>query len=70
MMSDRPPLEISLDESTFRDYYYLKEELTDFCKTVGLPTSGGKLELIERIAHHLKTGEILHQDCRTRSTSP
>lgn len=69
-MSDRPRLEISLDESTFRDYYYLKEELTDFCSAVGLPTSGGKLELIERIAHYLKTGEILYQDSKTRSTSP
>lgn len=69
-MSERPPLEITLDESTFRDYYYLKEELTDFCKTVGLPTSGGKLELTQRIAHYLKTGEILPQKSKTRNTSP
>lgn len=69
-MSERPPLEITLDESTFRDYYYLKEELTDFCKTVGLPTSGGKLELTQRIAHYLKTGEILPQESKTRNTSP
>lgn len=69
-MSERPPLEVTLDESTFLDYYYLKEELTDFCKTVGLPTSGGKLELTQRIAHYLKTGEILPQESKTRSTSP
>lgn len=69
-MSERPPLEITLDESTFLDYYYLKEELTNFCKTVGLPTSGGKLELTQRIAHYLKTGEILPQESKTRSTSP
>lgn len=69
-MSERPPLEITLDESTFLDYYYLKEELTNFCKTVGLPTSGGKLELTQRIAHYLKTGEILPQESKTRNTSP
>ena len=49
-MSERPDLDKSLDSKTFRSYYYLKEELTAFCRQNGLPVSGGKLELNERIA--------------------
>lgn len=31
-MINRPDLEIHLEESTFRNFYYLKEELVLFCK--------------------------------------
>ena len=58
-MSDRPNLNKNLDEKTFRNYYYLKEELVDFCKENNLPLSGGKPELTERIAYFLRTGKIL-----------
>ena len=47
-MSERPRLDRSLDGETFRSYYYLKEELTAFCRENGLPVSGGKLEITER----------------------
>ena len=56
---ERPVLDINLDSKTFRDFYYLKEELVDFCRDSGLPVSGGKLELTDRIAHFLDTGEVL-----------
>ena len=56
---DRPVLDKSLDSKTFRDFYYLKEELVDFCRENGLPVSGGKLELTDRIAHFLDTGEVV-----------
>jgi hypothetical protein len=46
-----------LNSKTFREYYYLKEELITFCRNEGLSTSGGKIELIDRIAHFLDTGE-------------
>lgn len=55
----RPNLHKDLDSSTFREYYYLKEELVNFCRENGLPVSGGKIELTERIAYFLETGEIL-----------
>lgn len=42
-MSERPALDRSLDSKTFRDFYYLKEELVSFCRENGLPVSGGKL---------------------------
>lgn len=58
-MTERPVLDKKLDSKTFRDFYYLKEELVDFCRKNNLPVSGGKLELTDRIAYFLDTGEIL-----------
>ena len=57
-MSDRPELNKDLDGNTFRNYYYLKEELVEFCRMNHLPTSGGKIELTERIATFLDTGKV------------
>ena len=57
-MDKRPELNLNLDSETFRNYYYLKEELMKFCRDNGLPSSGNKKELTERIAHYLDTGEI------------
>ncbi len=58
-MCERPELDARLDARTFRNYYYLKEELTAFCKAHGLPVSGGKIEIADRVAHYLDTGEAL-----------
>ena len=55
----RPQLDKSLDSQTFLNYYYLKEELVDFCKQNGLPTLGNKVDITKRIAYFLDTGEIL-----------
>lgn len=41
----------------FEGSYYLREELIEFCRENGLSTYGGKLEISDRIAHYLKTGE-------------
>ena len=57
-MSERPELSRELDAETFREYYYLKEELVSFCRENGLPASGGKRELTERIACFLETGRV------------
>ena len=57
-MTFRPDLTRGMDSQTFREYYYLKEELVTFCRDNLLPTSGGKQELTERIAHFLDTGEV------------
>lgn len=57
-MIQRPVLEKNLDGKTFRNFYYLKEELVDFCRKNSLPVSGGKIELTDRIACFLDTGEI------------
>lgn len=58
-MNERPVLSKNLDENTFRSFYYLKEELVVFCRENGLPVSGGKIELTDRIAYFLDKGEIL-----------
>lgn len=56
---ERPVLDKNLDSKTFRDFYFLKEELVNFCRENGLPVSGGKLEIADRIAHFLDTGEVI-----------
>ena len=33
-MSERPVLDKNLDSKTFRDFYYLKEELVNFCRRI------------------------------------
>lgn len=59
LMEFRPELSRNMDSKTFREYYYLKEELTAFCRDNHLPISGGKQELTERIACFLDTGKVL-----------
>lgn len=68
-MSSRPELNTSLDGNTFKNYYYLKEELVDFCRNNDLPTSGGKIELTDRIAYFLNTGKVLKQKTKTRKAA-
>ena len=58
-MNERPELNKKLDAATFRSFYYLKQELADFCKENGLPTSGSKAELTDRIAYFFDTGKVL-----------
>lgn len=58
-MGERPIIDKVLESKDFRSYYYLKEELVEFCRKSGLQTSGGKIELTDRIAHYLDTGEKL-----------
>ncbi len=66
-MGNRPVLDQNLDAATFRSYYYLKEELVDFCRKTGLQTTGGKIDITERIAHFLNTVENLSEHFSTRA---
>jgi hypothetical protein len=54
----RPILNKRLSATAFSSYYWLKAELLSFCSAEGLPCSGSKCELIQRIIHYLNTGEI------------
>lgn len=67
-MSERPDLGKNLDSKIFKEYYYLKEELIDFCRKNDLQTTGGKLELTERIANFLDTGKRTYKTHTTRKT--
>lgn len=57
-MSDRPELNKNLSGAAFREWYWLKEELTAFLKENGLPATGSKTELADRIACFLDTGKV------------
>lgn len=67
-MSERPKLDNNLDVNTFKEYYYLKEELIDFCRKNDLQITGGKLELTERIANFLDTGKRTYKTHTTKKT--
>ncbi|PKN94055.1 MAG: cytoplasmic protein [Chloroflexi bacterium HGW-Chloroflexi-6] len=53
----RPLLNSRLSAEAFLRYYWLKEELSAFCRDCGLSTSGSKQTLTERIANYLETGD-------------
>ena len=51
-----------LSPQDFKDYYFLKEELKEFCRDEGLKVSGSKEDLEKRISHYLSTGESLKEE--------
>lgn len=65
-MTKRPDLDKHLNSKIFRENYYLKEELISFCRQNGLPTSGNKLEITERVALYLETGRVLFDKAITK----
>ena len=56
-MEKRPNLDRNITLADFNDFYWLKEELVDFCKRVGISTSGGKIEISDKIRHYILTGK-------------
>ena len=56
---DRPELDKYISLQDFKDFYWLKEELVTFGKTIGIDTSGGKIDITERIAEYSKTGFVI-----------
>ncbi|MFM8396263.1 MAG: DUF6434 domain-containing protein [Pirellula sp.] len=49
----RPKLSRRLTEDRFLQHYWLKRELVEFCRSFGLPSSGSKEQLTNRVADHL-----------------
>lgn len=56
----RPQLSKNLKSDDFKEYYFLKEELKDFCRQEGLKISGSKNQLENRIIYYLDTGKLLN----------
>jgi len=56
-MNDRPKLSKIISINDFKDFYWLKEELVDFCRRENLPTVGGKIEITRRIEEYLISGK-------------
>lgn len=68
IMKERPNLDNNLSSSDFREYYYLKEELVNFCKRYDIQTTGSKAEITERIANFLESGEKTYKKHSTKKT--
>ena len=60
----------NLKPDEFRQYYFLKEDLKDFCRREGLKVSGSKQDLENRIIHYLATGEELAEPRVKRNSGP
>lgn len=56
-MDKRPNLDKHISLKDFSEFYWLKEELTQFCRQEGIKQAGSKIELTKRIQHFLSTGE-------------
>lgn len=56
-MNKRPTLNSQISIQDFKDFYWYKKELIDFCRIENLDKKGGKIELANRIEKFLKTGE-------------
>lgn len=68
MIDERPDLDLRLSAEIFRHYYYLKEELVDFCRRNNLQATGSKSELSERIAVFLESGKRIRAERKTQKT--
>lgn len=68
MIDERPDLDLKLSAEIFRQYYYLKEELVDFCRKNNLQATGSKSELSERIAVFLESGKRIRAERKTQKT--
>ena len=55
----RPALSKNISLKDFKEFYWLKEELTDFSKKIGIATSGSKIELSNKIEQYLLNGRIV-----------
>ncbi len=58
MNKKRPDLNKGISIKDFKDFYWLKSELMNFCREIGVSSSGGKIEITNRISEYLKTGKI------------
>lgn len=54
----RPSLTKNTNVESFKDFYWLKEELQSFCRENGISVSGSKIEISDKIETFLRTGEI------------
>ncbi len=69
MKTDRPSLDKNISLEDFNDFYWLKEELIHFCRTIGISSSGGKIEISDRIRTYLSTGKVVRQVSKNQITS-
>lgn len=56
-MKTRPELNRNISVQDFKEFYWYRAELIDFCRLQNLDKRGGKVELSKRVENFLKTGE-------------
>ncbi|MFJ7362924.1 DUF6434 domain-containing protein [Peribacillus frigoritolerans] len=64
----RPNLSKDISIESFKDFYWLKEELQTFCRVNGISSTGSKIEISDRIETFLRTGEIKNPIRKTKIT--
>lgn len=55
----KPNLDKTISINNFKNNYWLKDELINFCRRTGINRTGGKIEIADRILKYLVTGEII-----------
>ena len=55
---NRPELTEKLSLEDFTGFYWLEQELTAFCRIIGINSTGGKIEIANRIKTFLETGDV------------
>lgn len=65
----RPKLDEKISPDDFAGFYWLKQELTDFCRTMGIKSAGGKVEVAARISMFLVTGRITEKTTAKKTIS-
>lgn len=65
-----PPLRKTLSAAVFKQHYYDKQELMDFCRSVGISTCGLKQDLNDRISLFLQTGCVTVVETPKKSSRP
>lgn len=66
----RPNIETLKNSAELNRWYWLKSELVDHARRLGLKTTGAKFTLLDRIGHYLDTGETrLPGDAKPRAAS-
>lgn len=60
-MNKRPELQDGIKAIEFKNFYYLKEELVNFCRQNNIPSYGSKVELTERVYLFLDKGIVKSQ---------
>lgn len=64
----KPSLTKEISVQSFKDFYWLKEELQIFCRENGLSPSGSKIEISDRIETYLLTGKKIKPAKSSKTT--
>jgi len=64
----RSKLQKGISPKDFKAHYWLKEELIDFCRIIGINTSGGKIEISNSVISYLETGIVIPRSEKQNKT--